>query len=48
MQMTTLILKDLESVKEVIRKVERYCKGTGARVNEEKMMRMRLCNEKNK
>jgi hypothetical protein len=39
---TTLFLKDLESVKEVMRKVERYGKGTGARVNEEKTVYMRF------
>lgn len=37
---TTLILKDLESVKEVMRKVEKYGKGTGAKVNEEKTVYM--------
>ncbi len=39
---TTLILKDLESVKEVMGKVKSYGKGTGAKVNEEKTVYMRF------
>lgn len=39
---TTLILKDLESMKEVMRNVERYGKGTGARVNGEKTVYMKF------
>lgn len=39
---TTLILRDLEIVKEVMRKVESYGKSTGAKVNEAKTVYMRF------
>ncbi len=39
---TTLILRDLESVKEVMGKVKSSGKGTGAKVNEEKTVYRRF------
>uniref|UniRef100_A0A9J7XN67 Reverse transcriptase domain-containing protein n=1 Tax=Cyprinus carpio carpio TaxID=630221 RepID=A0A9J7XN67_CYPCA len=39
---TTIIVKGKESIIEVMRVVEEYCKGSGSKVNEEKMVYMRF------
>lgn len=39
---TTIIVKGKESVKEVMKIVNEYCKGSGSKVNEDKTVYMRL------
>lgn len=39
---TTLLVKDLESVKKAMEIVQRYCRGSGAKVNEDKTVYMRF------
>lgn len=39
---TTLLMKDIESVKKAMQIVQKYCRGSGAKINESKTEYMRL------
>jgi hypothetical protein len=39
---TTLLLKDLESVRKAMQIVQKYCRGSGAKINEDKTVYMRF------
>ncbi len=39
---TTLILKDLDSVERAMNKIQKYCKGSGAKINIDKTVMMRI------